>query len=137
MATYTPNYGLHQWEAGDNFLRTDFNADFSKIDTALGSKAGLVTGSYTGDGEASQTISLGFTPRAVLLLLATGHISYNGSRYGGLAFPDAPVTNDWEDASSGTTVLAIVEGGFQVYYDYEEDVFTNFGDYLFRYLALR
>ena len=47
------------------------------------------------------------------------------------------MTNDWEDASSGTTVLAIVEGGFQVYYDYDEDVFTNFGDYLFRYLALR
>ena len=40
MATYTPNYGLHQWEAGDNFLRTDFNADFSKIDTALGRRRG-------------------------------------------------------------------------------------------------
>lgn len=36
MATYTPNYGLHQWVPEDTFLRTDFNEDFQKIDTALG-----------------------------------------------------------------------------------------------------
>ena len=36
MATYTPNYGLHQWVPEDQFLRTDFNEDFKKIDTALG-----------------------------------------------------------------------------------------------------
>ena len=35
MANYTPNYGLHQWEPGDNFLRTDFNADFAKLDAAI------------------------------------------------------------------------------------------------------
>ena len=35
MATYTPNYGLHQWVPEDQFLRTDFNEDFKKIDTAL------------------------------------------------------------------------------------------------------
>ena len=35
MATYTPNYQLHQWIPEDKFLRTDFNEDFSKIDTAL------------------------------------------------------------------------------------------------------
>ena len=60
MATYTTNYGLHQWEASDDFLRTDFNTDFAKIDAALGEKAdgedladkcGAVTGTYTGDGE--------------------------------------------------------------------------------------
>ncbi len=36
MAGFTPNYQLHQWEPTDNFLRTDFNQDFEKIDTALG-----------------------------------------------------------------------------------------------------
>ena len=36
MAGSTPNYGLHQWEPTDKFLRTDFNTDFSKLDTALG-----------------------------------------------------------------------------------------------------
>lgn len=39
MAQYTPNYGLHQWEAGDSFLRTDFNEDHARIDAALGRTA--------------------------------------------------------------------------------------------------
>ena len=80
MATYTSNYGLHQWAPEDNFLRTDFNQDLEKIDTALGQKAEgstvdalenqvekkaeLVIGSYTGNG-ASQVIELGFRPSFV------------------------------------------------------------------------
>ena len=36
MAEFTPNYGLHQWEPTDPFLREDFNRDFSTIDAALG-----------------------------------------------------------------------------------------------------
>lgn len=39
MGTFTPNYQLHQWDPQDNFLRTDFNTDLSKIDTALAGKA--------------------------------------------------------------------------------------------------
>lgn len=35
MANYTQNYQLHQWVPEDNFLRTDFNEDFEKIDTAI------------------------------------------------------------------------------------------------------
>ena len=35
MANYTPNYQLHQWEPQDPFLRTDFNQDLQKIDSAL------------------------------------------------------------------------------------------------------
>ena len=88
MATYTSNYQLHQWVPGDNFLRTDFNTDFQKIDAALGQKAEksavtslqsqvagkadaasvprLVTGSYTGNG-ATQSISLGFQPKMVII----------------------------------------------------------------------
>ena len=42
MANYTANYGLHQWEPGDSFLRTDFNGDFAKIDGALGTLKGRV-----------------------------------------------------------------------------------------------
>ena len=40
MASYTANYQLHQWEPADFFLRTDFNADFAKLDAALAGKAG-------------------------------------------------------------------------------------------------
>ncbi len=35
MSAYTEHYQLHQWEPEDKFLRTDFNQDLSKIDTAL------------------------------------------------------------------------------------------------------
>ena len=34
-SNYTENYGLCQWEAGDNFVRTEFNQDNAKIDAAL------------------------------------------------------------------------------------------------------
>ena len=80
MATQTPNYGLHQWEPSDNFLRTDFNTDFQKIDTALGQmaehaavqdalaqKAEIINGSYVGDGREGRKFTLGFKPRIVLI----------------------------------------------------------------------
>ena len=34
-SNYTENYGLCQWEATDNFVRTEFNQDNAKIDAAL------------------------------------------------------------------------------------------------------
>ena len=95
MATYTSNYQLHQWVPGDNFLRTDFNTDFQKIDaavkgvetaanTALALKADkteltqacgaldeakceTLTGSYTGNGANTRTIDLGCAPKAVFI----------------------------------------------------------------------
>ena len=89
MATYTSNYQLHQWVPEDDFLRTDFNTDFQKIDAALARKAEkstvtslqsqvagkadastvprVVTGTYTGNGAASKSISLGFQPKVVII----------------------------------------------------------------------
>ena len=87
-------------------------------------KSELVTGSYTGDGEASRTIELGFSPKAVLLASGSGPINYNSSRYGGLALEGAEVNTDWE-STSGEPVLRVVTGGFQVFYDYDEEVFSN------------
>ena len=34
-SNYTTNYGLCQWEAGDQFVRSEFNQDNAKIDAAL------------------------------------------------------------------------------------------------------
>ena len=34
-SNYTENYGLCQWEATDNFVRTEFNQDNARIDAAL------------------------------------------------------------------------------------------------------
>ena len=39
----TSNYGLNQWEATDQVLRTDFNADNLKVDTALKSQATTIS----------------------------------------------------------------------------------------------
>ena len=79
MATYTANYGLHQWVPGDNFLRTDFNTDFQKIDAGIKAakatadvKAEIVTGTYTGDGTQNRLINLGFQPRGVLVETSWG-----------------------------------------------------------------
>ena len=88
MATYTSNYQLHQWVPEDDFLRTDFNQDFAKIDAALARKAEksavtslqsqvagkadastvprVVTGTYTGNG-TTKSISLGFQPKVVII----------------------------------------------------------------------
>jgi len=43
-SNYTSNYNLCQWEANDQVLRTEFNADNAKIDAALGSLASTVSG---------------------------------------------------------------------------------------------
>ena len=34
-SNYTENYGLCQWEAGDSFVRTEFNQDNARLDEAL------------------------------------------------------------------------------------------------------
>ena len=78
MATYTPNYGLHQWESSDDFLRTDFNQDLSKIDTAIkeakdlaDGKISCVTGEYTGNGSTGTSggvwLTFPFVPKLVII----------------------------------------------------------------------
>ena len=73
----TEHYQLHQWESEDSFLRTDFNADFAKIDGAIAACSHTVKGSYTGNG-SYLTVELGFRPAAVLVSL--GYQSYNQPR---------------------------------------------------------
>ena len=114
MATYTANYGLHQWEASDNFLRTDFNTDFGIIDGALNGleadKIELVTGTYAGNGAASQAVTLGFQPKMVLVAGAWGQVSYSHAySYGGMAFPNQP------GQFFELAVLEITTSGFTAY----------------------
>ena len=129
MASYTTNYGLHQWEGADDFLRTDFNTDFGIIDGALGDKVEMIVGSYTGDGAETRVISLGVTPRAVLLECMDG----NRGAYcpGGLAVTDGPVRYS---SNALPLALSIVEGGFQVSYkQYTNE--TNKPSEVLRYAA--
>ena len=163
MATnHTTNYQLCQWEATDKVLRTDFNQDNQKIDAALAAhdgalagKAGagelsalvqrttalearptLVTGTYTGNGASSQFISLGSTPKAVLVMDAGGYMSnmYLDYHYGGLALDGAPVTQN-QDAT-GEYVLSVESGGFRVYCNFSAKIYTNDEDTVYHYLAV-
>lgn len=140
MATYTTNYQLHQWEATDDFLRTDFNEDFAKIDAAIRSavetaqaKPEIVAGSYTGDNTENRQITLGFQPRAVLLLCR----EYDAV----MAYPGRPRLSHTGDK----TMLTTTDNGFQVYYGYYHSGLndidyrpvTNKSGEEYRYLAVK
>lgn len=104
----TARFQLHTWEPGDDFLRTEFNTNFAALDTSVR----MLTGTYTGDGEAERVIDLGLTPLAVLLMTQDGvmrDLSNTNYTYGGLALPQRPaLTPDNKPA------VEIVEGGFRV-----------------------
>lgn len=73
----------------------------------------IVTGTYTGDGAASRTISLGVTPKAVLVVgLGTSAVTSNtyNSLYAALAVEGQPALG------MVGNLVAIVDGGFDVYY---------------------
>lgn len=137
MPTKTEHYKLNQYEPGDNFLRTDFNADNVILDQALHGKAeaedltGLLTvGVYAGDGTDDRVIQLGFRPRAVLTAAHTGAMYHSGSNWGGLVLDGHPMQNQ-----SRTAVLTITDVGFAIHH-------TNYGalnistiDYF--YIAIR
>ena len=134
----TEHLGLHQWEASDSFLRTDFNTDFAKIDAAVG---GLITvGTYTGNAPygnqtLKQEITLGFQPRMVLVWnMVSSSSNFNVSDWSssnvGLALPGHPQ----KESDSAYTTLEITEtgfraGGFQQY--------LNSSGVTYAYLAIR
>lgn len=149
------NYQLHAWTPEDEFPRTELNANFTKLDTALkaeesarksavntlntalAGKAAIVTGTYTGNGAKTRTISLGFQPKAVLVIPVDGRITATYCYYGGLALPGAPAkVNTYE-------LVAITNTGFQVghntvsHTNYSEYLTTNQSETVYHYLAVR
>ena len=120
---HTANYSLPQWEGSDAISREEFNSTFSAIDAAI-ANAGLhlMTGVYTGDGTANRTISLGITPRAVMIWYS-GYMQWDSYTMGGVA-----VTGH---SSSG---VAITNGGFTVYY--KNSIMTNTDTVTYFYIVL-
>ena len=93
MATNSSEHlGLHLWEPTDQVLRTEFNQNWQKIDTAVGEVQSTadavadaftpdnmpyVTGTYTGDGSTTnRTITLGFKPKLVIITGTSRSSSY-------------------------------------------------------------
>ena len=155
----TPNYALNQWERDDRILMEDFNADNAKIDAAIkavdakadalaagkvepseiarleqliAAKVAIITGFYAGNDAETRTIELGFTPRALFLITDSGRTfsSYSNVGYGGLAFPGHPVIYN------NKIIVTIVENGFQVYYNSDNNIYSNRQKNEYRYLAL-
>ena len=88
------------------------------LDKALALKPEILSGSYTGDDARSRDISLGVSPRAVLVVRQDGAMQSDRYTYGGLALQGAPVTmrdgNLVEITSSGIRVARgdLIEGRF-------------------------
>lgn len=130
----TTNYRLHRWEAVDDFLREEFNENFSMLDDA----ARVVYGTYTGDGARSKFIDLGFTPKAVLVVNQEGQMSTGYNMHGGLALPDSPAYH--KSGNGQGPIVTIEEGGFQVYtikISSSYDIYSNQNGGIFHYLSLR
>ena len=94
-------------------------------------------GSYTGDGEASRFINLGFTPKAVLLVDRYGTMNDNGAErfLGGLATQSTPVVSNYNSGLSN--VLDITENGFNVYYNTKYRCDSNRSNWVFNYIAFK
>ena len=104
--------------------------------------ASVIAGSYIGDGTATRFINLGFTPKAVLLLLCDGATMISASGYptyfGGLALIDKPVK-----AHNGTAInniLDITTNGFNVHFKQSDSISSNDNRFLnneYYYIAIR
>ena len=111
----TEHYGIRQWEDWEVPGHTDLNGALGTIDAALAAlesgKLAGVFGSYTGNDASSRTISLGFTPRAVILVNAEGRMCTGSTGYdicGGVFFPGGKHTNcGWRPVASGCRTSAI------------------------------
>ena len=119
MASYTPNYQLHQWESQDPFLRTDFNEDLKKIDIALAYMPKFLNGSYTGTGTAGPDgaceLHFGFTPKMVILNTQTISTSNDVPKYYFL-FRDIEGFPGYDSNISNN--LTWLEDGISWFYDY-------------------
>jgi len=138
----TQHLKLCQWEADDEVLRTEFNADNAKIDEAVATAQAaaeiayspenqpFAIGRFMGNDATTRTISLSFTPSAVLLITNDGTLHEWGSGhsyyYGGLTVAGA---------SEGANGLKIVEGGFQV--TRSGNKATNVSGMYYNYIAFR
>ena len=114
----TTNYQLSQWDPEDRILRTDFNSDNEKIDTALKSQASTLS-SHTSSISA-------LTKKAGAQLLASGDIDQ-----GDMAADISLSTIRWQDWRTIHIVLTVncKEGSGYTYSAYANGSSTlTFGD---------
>lgn len=104
----------------------------------------VVCGAFTGNGGTKRFISLGFTPRAVLVLPGYGvQLSTSHGIIGGLAVGDNGVATETQNEktwNNSSTAIAITSNGFYVNYlinNTTGNVLTNKNGETYRYMAIR
>lgn len=104
----------------------------------------FVTGMYDGDNVQGRIISLGFTPKAVLLFDAEGNTHDDvDDLHGGLALQgynviDRSASNTYTTVWNSTyCVLGVVSGGFRVNYYPSREIRSNESGHRYYYIAFR
>ena len=104
------------------------------VQSLIQAKSEIFVGTYHGDGSLSRTISIGFTPIAVLIFdrgWNTGPATNGIERvFGGLALAGYNVYD-----SGGNMAISITSNGFIVSVNYS--AYTNMSGYIYHYIAFK
>lgn len=128
------NYGIAtQAEAEAGTSNTDYMTPL-RTKEAINAN-GFVLGTYTGNGNISQTINVGFTPSVVIISSPLGSFLFpglSGINYSGIIYGGMITTNT---LSGSTSAGEITTNGFIVYMD--GSVYTNRNGDTFSYMAYK
>ena len=102
--------------SADTSLQNQINTHTSQISSLTTAKAEFVIGTYSGNDEYERTISLGFTPRVVIVSDNSGRMIVLNDITGG-------IVTEQNNPSPGA--LQICSGGFKVRYNSNERYLTN------------
>ena len=128
-------------EAADSALSTrvsSLESTSGTHTTQIAQKCQLYCGTYTGDGEDTKTITLNFTPKAVLVVMYGFHFSWgsNVESRAALAFRGTPAQLSNEP---GEQVCEIITNGFRVHHGYLSnstfECSLNYSNQTYLYLA--
>ena len=125
-------------EDADSSLGSRLSAAESSITThtsQIAQKCQIYFGTYTGNGAASRTVSLGFRPKAVFVLSEGYFMYWNASTSGGLAVDGAPVQIDNLTGGGQSTALAVAPTGFMV--GQVNNASTNAQNTVYHYIAFQ
>ena len=151
----TANYQLSQWAKSDRVLMEDFNADNAKIDAGIraaethidqvaATVPKVAVGTYTGNGAARQSISVGFRPKAVLIMREDGSTRSEASHafcYGGLVLDGHPIQITASNQGAiPLTCAEIYSSGFRACYNNDSystvHACLNASDTVYHYIAI-
>lgn len=128
----TQNYQLHAWEPGDDFLLSEINANFAKLDQLIHSRFSalpkglkLVVGSYEGDDTQVRNFDVGFRPKMVLVAATGLYDGHNTLLSDGLPNLHGEITD------TGFQVDFYMNWKASTHYNYGGEVMNPFRYYAF------